>query len=88
MTENTYIVFCVYNGASQVKDLPANAGDSRDVCSIPGLGRFPGEGNDNPLQYFLLGKSHRGTWQAIVHRITESDTTEHTHTNHSCYLNF
>ena len=50
MTENTYIVFCVYNGASQVKDLPANAGDSRDVCSIPGLGRFPGEGNDNPLQ--------------------------------------
>ena len=58
MTENTYIVFCVYNGASQVKDLPANAGDSRDVCSIPGLGRFPGEGNDNPLQYFLLGKSH------------------------------
>ena len=34
-----------------VKDLPANAGDSRDTGSIPGEGRFPGEGNGNPLQY-------------------------------------
>ena len=34
-----------------VKDLPASAGDLRDVGSIPGLGRSPGEGNGNPLQY-------------------------------------
>ena len=46
-------MLCVYNAASQVKNLPANAGDSRDVSSIPGLGRFPGEGNDNPAPVFL-----------------------------------
>ena len=34
-----------------VKNLPANAGDIRDVGSIPGLGRSPGGGHDNPLQY-------------------------------------
>ena len=38
-----------------VKDLPANVGDKRDVSSILGLGRFPGEGNSNPFQYFCLG---------------------------------
>ena len=37
------------------KNLPANAGDARDVSSIPGLGRSPGEGNDNPVQHSCLG---------------------------------
>ena len=37
--------------AQLVKNLPANAEDSRDLGSIPGSGRFPGEGNGNPLQY-------------------------------------
>ena len=37
-----------------VKNPPANAGDVRDTGSIPGSGRFPGEGHDNPLQYFCL----------------------------------
>ena len=41
-----------------VKNLPANAGDVRDLGSIPGLGRSPGVGNDNPLQIVLLGESH------------------------------
>ena len=41
-----------------VKNLPANAGDARDVVLIPGSGRCPGEGNGNPLQCFCLGKSH------------------------------
>ena len=54
---------CIYNiGASQVvlvvKNLPASAGDIRDVGSIPGSGRSPGKGNGNLLQYFLPGKSH------------------------------
>ena len=40
-----------------VKKLPANAGDIRDLSSIPGLGRSPGVGNGNPLQNFLSGKS-------------------------------
>ena len=53
-------------GASQVvlavKNLPANAGDATNMGSISGLGRSPGEGNDNPLQYSCLEYSmDRGT---------------------------
>ena len=40
-----------------VKNPPANAGDIKDVGSIPGSGRSPGEGNDNPLQYSCLENS-------------------------------
>ena len=43
-----------FPGSTMVKDPPANAGDARDVGSIPGLGRSPGEGNGYPLQYFCL----------------------------------
>ena len=43
--------------------------------SIPGLGRSPGEGNGNPLQYSCLGNStDRGAWLAIVHGVTKSQT--------------
>ena len=60
-----------------VKNLPANAGDIKDVGLIPGLGRYPRDGNGNPLQYSCLENSmKRGTWQATVHTVTESDTTE------------
>ena len=49
--------------------------------SILGLGRSPGEGNGNPLQYPCLGNPRdRGAWQATVQRVAESDTTENTHT--------
>ena len=41
-----------------VKNPPANTGDVRDAGSIPGLGRSPGEGNGNPLQYFSLARFH------------------------------
>ena len=45
-----------------VKNSPANAEDVRDVGSIPGLGRSPGEGNGYPLQYFCLDNPmDRGT---------------------------
>ena len=55
-----------------VKNLPANA---RDAGSIPGLGKSPGGGHGNPLQYSCLGNSmDRGTWQAIVHGVTKSRT--------------
>ena len=44
---------------------------------IPGLGRSPGEGNGNPLQYSCLENSmDRGAWQATVHGIAKSDMTE------------
>ena len=57
-----------------VKNLPASAGD---VGLITGSGRSPGGGNDNPLQYSCLGNPiDRGAWQATVHGVTESDTTE------------
>ena len=60
-----------------VKNPPANAEDIRDVSSISGLGRSPGGGHGNPLQYSCLDSPmDRGAWQATVHRLTESDTTE------------
>ena len=56
-----------------VKNLHGNAGD---VGSIPGLGRSPGEGNGNPLQYSCLeNPMGRGAWQATVHSVAESDRT-------------
>ena len=42
---------------SVVKNLPANTGDTRDECSIPGSGSSPGVGNANPFQYFCLENS-------------------------------
>ena len=54
--------------ALAVKNLPANAGDKRDAGSIPELGRYPGEGNGDPLQYSCLDNAmDRGAWQATVH---------------------
>ena len=48
-----------------------------DVGSVPGLGRFPGEGNGNPLQYSCLEISmDRGACWATVHGVAESDTTK------------
>ena len=43
-----------FPGGAVVKNLPAKAGDARDVGSIPGSGRSPGAGNGNPLQYSCL----------------------------------
>ena len=58
-----------------VKNLPTNAGDVRDVGSVPGLGRSPGEGLGNPLQYSCLDNPlDRGAWRATVHRVTQSQT--------------
>ena len=60
-----------------VKNPPASAGDMRDTGSIPGWGRFPGEGNGNPLQYSCLGNPmDRGAWWAVVDGVgKESDIT-------------
>ena len=51
---------------SVVKYLPANAGDPRDMGSIPGSGRSSGGGNGNPLQYSCLRNMDRGAWQVTV----------------------
>ena len=68
-----------FPGGSEVKASTCNVGD---LGSIPGLGRSPGEGNGNPLQYSCLqNPMDRGAWWATVHEVTkESDTTEHAHT--------
>ena len=78
-----------FSGGSVVKNSPANAGDVGSV-PIPVLGRCPGEGNGNPLQYSCLENSmDRGVSRAIVHGITkESDMTEPltTTTNNKCII--
>ena len=65
--------------ASQValvgKNLPTNVGDIRDIGSIPGLERSPGGGHGNQLQFSCLeNPMDRGAWQAIVYRVTKSQT--------------
>ena len=61
-----------FPGGSDGKESPCNAGDPG---SIPGLGRSPGDGNGNPLQYSYLEISmDRGAWQATVHGVAKSRT--------------
>ena len=61
------------------KESTCNAGDTGDMGSIPGLGRFPGGRYGNPLQYsYLENTMDRGAWQATVQGCTESDTSEAT----------
>ena len=58
-----------------VKNLPANAGDIKDVALIPGLGRSPRKGNGNPFQYSCLeNPMDRGARWATVRRVTKSLT--------------
>ena len=59
-----------------VKNVPANVGDTRDVGSIPGLGRYPEEGNGNLIQYSCLENSKdRGDWEATVQGVAKSQTS-------------
>ena len=63
------------------RDLPGSSDGKESACnaghlgSIPGLGRSPGEGNGNPLQYpFLERAMDRGAWRATVHGVPKSQT--------------
>ena len=58
--------------AAMVKSLSDNAGDTRDMGSIPGSGRSPEVGNGNSFQYSCLENfMDRGAWKAIVHGVTK-----------------
>ena len=70
-------IYIVFPGGSVVKNPLANAGDGRDMSSIPGLGRSlgPPRGNGNPLQYSCLENPMvRGLWQATVYGVAKSQT--------------
>ena len=68
-----------------IKNPSANAGGIRDVGSIPGLGKSPGGGQGNPLQYSCLeNPKHLGSWQAIVHRVTKNGTLQKRLSTHAC----
>ena len=57
---------------SDGKESPCNAGD---LSSIPGSGKFPGEGNGNPLRNSCLeNPTDREVWQSTVHRVTKNQT--------------
>ena len=59
-----------------VRNLLASEGDIKDTGSVPGSGRSPGEGNNNPLQYSCLEDAiDRGAWRATVHRVAKNSDT-------------
>ena len=63
--------------ARVVENSPANAGDVRDVGSIPGWGRSPGGEHGNPFQYSCLGNPmDRGAWRATVHGVAQNRTQQ------------
>ena len=73
--------------ALMVKNPPANAGDVRDMGSVPGSERSPGRGHGNPLQYSCLeNPMDRGAWQVMVHRVTKSQIQLKLLTIHRQYL--
>ena len=69
-----------FPGSSVVKNPAATAGDTGNLGLILGLGRCPGEGNGNPLQYSCLENPvDRGAWRAAVHGVAKSLTQLSTH---------
>ena len=70
-----YLKWSGFPGESVVKNQPDYEGGTGDAGSVPGLGRYPGEGNGYSPQYSYLGNSRdRGAWQATVQGISKSQT--------------
>ena len=68
-----------------VESMPANAGDIRDMGSVPGSGRFPGGGHGNPLQYSCLeNPMDRGAQQVTIHGVTQNRTQLKQLSVHTC----
>ena len=69
-----------------IKNPPTNAGDLRDAGLIPRLGRSPGEGHGNPLQYSCLeNPMDRGDWSAAVHGVATSQAQLKRLSMHACW---
>ena len=82
-----HITILPYQEALVVKNLPANAADTRDEGSVPGSGRSPGGRHGNPLQYLYLGNPmDREDWQATVHRAAKSWTRLKRLSTHTCTI--
>ena len=77
---DVYLSYWGFPGSTVVKNPPANAGDTGEVGSIPGMGRSPGEGNGNPLQCSCFENPRDGgAWRAAVYGgCIALDTTEAT----------
>ena len=77
-----------FPGGTVVKNLPANAGDTKDSGLIPGSQRSRGLGKGNPLQYSCLENSmSRRAWWTTVHGIKNSWTLLNTHTHKHTHTN-
>ena len=73
LASRKFAMFNVNPGSTVVKNQPARAGDTRDSGLIPNLGRSPGVGNGNALQYSCLeNPMDRGAWQNRVHGVSKS----------------
>ena len=100
LTLVTQIFHTAFPGSSVVKNLPASAGATEDIGSVPGSGRSPGEGDGNPVQYSCQDNPmDRGAWLATVHWVwrvrhdwaracthTHTHTFLHTHTHTHTFL--
>ena len=70
---NNLIKPCIFSGFPGRSDSKESACSVGDLVSIPGLGRFPGRGHGDPLQYSCLeNPMDRGAWRATVHAVTKS----------------
>ena len=75
---DVFYILCInklFPGGAVAQNLPASAGDARDMGSVPGSGIFSGLGNGNPVLYSCLkNPTNRGAWQATVHGVPKSQT--------------
>ena len=85
---NTRGLIILFYHLGQFLTCISNAGDRRDLGSIPGSGRFPGAEDGNPLQYSCLeNPMERGAWRPTVHRVTKSQTQLKRLTMHTVQVN-
>ena len=78
------MLYLGFPGGARGKEPACQCREKRDVGSIPGLGRSPGKEHGNPFQQPCLDNpKDRGVWQAMVHRVAESDMTEATQHAHA-----